>query len=81
MTETKKGTKWSKEEDEQLIDEIKNSMEISIIATNHCRTNTAILFRIYQHVYNMINTNQDTIDNIAKYVKIPLEQLKTGVEK
>ena len=27
MTESKKGTKWSKEEDEQLISEMKNSME------------------------------------------------------
>jgi ATP-dependent DNA helicase PIF1 len=80
MTESKKGTKWSKEEDEQLISEMKNSMEISIIATNHGRTNTAIICRIYQHVYNMINNNEDTFDNIAKYVKMPFNDLKIGVE-
>lgn len=76
----KRGSRWTKEEDEQIINEIKDGLELSEIAKNHSRTITGITCRIYQHVYNMIEKDGKKIEEIASYISIPIKDLIIGVE-
>ena len=78
---SKRGSRWTKEEDDNLIDSMKMGMDISEIAKKHSRTTTGIICRIYQHVYNMVEKEGIKIEEITSYVKIPIKELTIGVEE
>ena len=73
------GLRWTKEEDLQILEELKNNLEITEIAKNHGRSIVSIKCRIYQHCSSLINDGNKTLDDLTKTIKIPLEELKTGI--
>ena len=71
------GLRWTKEEDEQILQEIKDNIDLLQISENHKRTLISVKCRVIQHLYDMKKTPEELI---LIYNKIPLNELVLGLK-
>jgi hypothetical protein len=64
-----KGNKWTDEEDELLLSELKLNNNFGLIAINHKRTTSSISSRTKKLIYDMYLKNM-SIDEIVKLLKM-----------
>jgi phosphoribosylformylglycinamidine (FGAM) synthase-like enzyme len=74
------GSKWTDNEEKQLLDEIARNIDTQIIAENHGRTLGGINSRIREIAYKMHISNF-TIDKIIEATKLTKEQIDEIVER
>jgi hypothetical protein len=66
------GMKWSEEEINVLLIEIKTNIELEIIALNHKRTIGSIRGKLYNIAEHYINVKKININEVSKIVNIPV---------
>ena len=98
MSETEKplnrGKKWSSEEVDQLLGELKQKQDVKKIAENHKRTEGGIMSRCGEIAYNMhikgesvkkitkkTRLDKETIDEIIKKKELEMEKKKNAPKK
>ncbi len=72
------GTKWTDEEDKQLMDNAFSKMPLEEIALKHKRTVVSIKLRIMQNVLNISQSGNDpsqTLEVLSDRVNIPLSEI------
>lgn len=67
------GQKWSPEEDQQLLDEIKGGLSFTDIASSHNRTETAVKMRAIANAIASVKGNEFDIDELAASISLPSE--------
>lgn len=70
--------KWTDDEENQLIKELKENMNIYECSTKHNRTEIAIKSRVELIIYKKIikeDENMEDIDFLKKYVDISIEDI------
>jgi predicted XRE-type DNA-binding protein len=75
------GTKWTKEEDDNLLEQWQNKQSIAEIAMAYQRTEWAIKSRIMLHAINMMKTQNITIEQASEHVSIPVKDLEDFMKK
>jgi len=76
------GCKWIINEDEQLIQEVKDKKSYEEIALNHKRTLNGIILRIIDKIiYNEYKNENKTIDELSLIYNIDKETLQSGINK
>ena len=82
MTETKSnaGTKWTVEEELQLLEEIDNDMSIANISIKHQRTNGAITARLNLIALRLYE-NGKSIEYIMNLTKLSKLQVESAIER
>jgi hypothetical protein len=68
------GKKWEKEEDDELLTQIK-TMSIEDIAFKHRRTETAIKSRLVSHGNKMIHKGA-SVESVAAQLKLQVDDFK-----
>lgn len=74
------GSKWTDNEEKQLLDEIAGNIDVQIIAEKHGRTLGGINSRIREIAYKMHFSNF-TIDKIIEATRLTKEQINEIVER
>jgi 5-methylcytosine-specific restriction endonuclease McrA len=74
------GERWSKEEDQNLLNEVKENLDVKTIANNHNRTIGGIKARIEKIAYDM-HKNNANIDDIIISTKLTEKQILEIVRK
>ena len=74
-----KGNKWTDEEDEILLSELKLNNNFGLIAINHKRTTSSISSRTKKLIYDMYLKNM-TIDEIVKLLKMDYAYINDTIE-
>jgi hypothetical protein len=74
-----KGKKWTDEEDELLLNELKLNNNFGLIAINHKRTTSSISSRTKKLIYDMYLKNM-TIDEIVKLLKMDYVYISETIE-
>uniref|UniRef100_A0A6C0GZV3 Ribonuclease H n=1 Tax=viral metagenome TaxID=1070528 RepID=A0A6C0GZV3_9ZZZZ len=75
------GMKWSEEEINVLLIEIKTNIELEIIALNHKRTIGSIRGKLYNIAEHYINDKKININEVSKIVNIPVIKINEYLEK
>ena len=71
------GMSWTKEEEAKLMEHVTSKMDMQNIAKIHMRTITGVKSRIMLNALKMMETNNMSLNDISKYVHIPLQSLHT----
>jgi hypothetical protein len=71
------GVVWEKEEDEQLLKQIADSMSLEVIAKDHKRTEKGIKSRLVSLALGMIRTGE-TIESVSKKTGLTVDEIKPG---
>ena len=74
-----KGNKWTDEEDELLLSELKLNNNFGVIAINHKRTTSSISSRTKKLIYDMYLKNI-SIDEIVKLLKMDYAYINDTIE-
>lgn len=75
-----KNTRWTEEEDLQLINELSKNMDISNIATKHGRTILCINFRRRVIAYNMYKNNIK-MEEIQNKTKLDIHMIQESIDR
>jgi hypothetical protein len=75
------GMKWSEEEINDLLNEIKTDIELEKIALNHKRTIGSIRGKLYNIAEHYINDKKININEVSKIVNIPVIKINEYLEK
>lgn len=71
---------WSKEENYELIIQIKNGLRLEDIAKNNQRTILAVKYHIIRNALNITKESKITLDTISKMVNMPIYNLKKYIK-
>ena len=71
------GVVWEKEEDEQLLKQIADSMPLEVIAKDHKRTEKGIKSRLVSLALGMIRAGE-TIETVSKKTGLTVDEIKLG---
>lgn len=75
-----KGNKWSLEEDELLLSELKLNNNFGVIAINHKRTTSSISSRTKKLIYDMYLKNM-SIDEITQMTNLNFTYINDTIEQ
>ena len=67
---------WTKEENYELIIQIKNGLRLEDIAKNNQRTILAVKYHIIRNALNITTESKISLDTISKIVNMPIDNLK-----
>ena len=71
---------WTKEENYELIIQIKNGLRLEDIAKNNQRTILAVKYHIIRNALNITKESKITLDTISKMVNMPIYNLKKYIK-
>jgi len=71
------GVVWEKDEDEQLLKQISDSVPLDEIAKDHKRTEKCIKSRLVSLALGMIRTGE-TIETVSKKTGLTVDEIKLG---
>lgn len=71
---------WTKEENYELIIQIKNGLRLEDIAKNNQRTILAVKYHIIKNALNITKESKITLDTISKMVNMPIYNLKKYIK-
>lgn len=77
---TRKGKRWTPEEDAQLLEQVNNGISLDDIATTHQRSVAAITMRILMHATKAIQ-NGMSVEDAAIHYKLPADRIAQGLIK
>ena len=75
------GSKWTKEEEEKLLQSIENGIDIHDIAKEHKRTQGGILSRITHIAIDMIENKGKDINDVCKYFQLDKTELIDRIKR
>lgn len=75
------GLKWTEQEDKELMYRLTTGMKIEEIASSHKRSLTGVKCRIMLNGLKMMNLKNMTIEEVSKFIMIPVEELKKFKEE
>jgi hypothetical protein len=78
---TNMGCKWDAVEEQELLDKIKNNLDIEDIAKKHCRTQGAIKARLEVIAIRMYNENMFDMEYIEETTRLNAKTIKEAIEK
>jgi hypothetical protein len=71
---------WTKEENYELMIQIKNGLRLEDIAKNNKRTFLAVKYHIIRNALNITKESEITLDTISKMVNMPIYNLKKYIK-
>jgi len=71
---------WTKEENYDLMIQIKNGLRLEDIAKNNKRTYLAVKYHIIRNALNITKESEITLDTISKMVNMPIYNLKKYIK-
>lgn len=74
------GTKWTKEEEDNLLEQIKLGRTFSIIAKKHNRSEIAIHLRFASIINDKLTNKKNTIESIAHELNMKPNSIKNIME-
>ena len=75
------GMPWTTEEDAELMERVTSKMDMENIAKAHNRTISGIRSRIMTNAMKMMETNNMSMEDVSKHVRVPLEELLAHKQK
>lgn len=70
------GVKWDQDEDDKLMDRVKEKMNIGDIAHAHQRTIHAVKVRIMSHAFKIMKEQNISVEEVSEVVSISIDELK-----
>lgn len=75
------GIAWSKEEDEQLLDEMKRGVSMEDMSLSHKRTLGGIKVRVFMHCVNVQETEGLSIDSVCELYGLCVDEYSRYVNR
>lgn len=72
---SRSGVRYTKEEEDQILQELRDGKELIEIAGIHSRTVRGITIRVHLIAFALMDKNELTVNQISDLVKIPVEVL------